>query len=72
MTVVRNWVYARSWSAWSMTPLGIFGALPKAEVICGHCSLHSKTRAQESTGDEIFVWCPHCGRANILRDAYPL
>lgn len=67
--IVNRWVYAQYWASWSMSWRSLFGGLPKAEILCGHCHRHSRTPADESREGWIYVWCPHCGYANILRGA---
>lgn len=62
MTAVE-WVYARVYSGGNTS---LFG-LPKLEIVCGDCGRHSKSRAQQSRDRKIFVWCPHCGIANVAQ-----
>lgn len=66
MTTI-NWVYATSYSGWDISWAGFFGGLPKLTVVCGNCGRHSKSRATESTDRRVFVWCQHCGIANVAR-----
>ena len=59
-------VNAKWWKAWTFTPAGLFGHLPKVKFSCGDCGTYNHRRPIGR--DRVFAWCWACGQANFFTD----